>query len=101
MITSYLVTQQPCHSAETDPSSEGFEKYIKEHTAAMVAIPPLATSPVKDILSIPERELDMTVEEWIRGEMGLQFQYFTTDGERAINLFKEKTLDIQQWIEGL
>ena len=62
-------------------------------------VPPLAIAPVYKIDSLDERELDMTVEEWIRYEMGKQYEQFKLDGERTINMFKEKASGVRQTIE--
>jgi hypothetical protein len=43
--------------------------------------------------------MNMTVEEWIRYEMGLQFEQFKMDGERMIDLFKTRTSEVKQIIQ--
>ena len=72
-----------------------------EPTMTSTAIPPLSTTPLNRIVSVTENELDMTVEEWIRHEMGLQYGNFKADGERMINLFKERTVEVRRIIQAL
>ena len=72
-----------------------------EPTMTSTVIPPLSTTPLNRIVSVTENELDMTVEEWIRHEMGLQYGNFKADGERMINLFKEKTIEVRRIIHAL
>jgi hypothetical protein len=63
--------------------------------------PPLSTSPVERMVSVTENVLDMTVEEWIRHEMSLQYGNFKADGETMIGLFKERTTEVRRIIQAL
>jgi hypothetical protein len=64
-------------------------------------IPPLATIPISEVISMTEGDLDMTIEEWIRHEMAVQHDQFKGDGERAIEKFKQRTAEVRRTIEAL
>ncbi|KAJ7282104.1 hypothetical protein C8J57DRAFT_90427 [Mycena rebaudengoi] len=47
-------------------------------------IPPLATDPFVNINELSEAEQDMTVEEWIRYQMGIEYERFKRDGSGSL-----------------
>jgi hypothetical protein len=59
----------------------------------------MTATPIDEIHSLSEGEMNMTVEEWIRYEMGQQFERFKMDGERMIGMFKMRTSEVKQMIQ--
>lgn len=43
----------------------------------------------------------MTVEQWIRYEIGLQYEQMKAEGNRKIASFKERALEVKRKIEAL
>ncbi|KAF7422762.1 hypothetical protein PC9H_010921 [Pleurotus ostreatus] len=63
--------------------------------------PPLSTMPFQQLDQLTEAELDMTVEEWIRYQMSIEYGKFKRDGEREINRFKERAEEVRRAIAAL
>jgi hypothetical protein len=63
--------------------------------------PPLAVLPIERIQGMTEVELSMTVEEWIRHEMQVQYDTFKADGERKIHAFQERAKSTRKAIESM
>ncbi|KAJ6561078.1 hypothetical protein DFH09DRAFT_1279334 [Mycena vulgaris] len=64
-------------------------------------IAPLATDPFVNIDSLSEAEQDMTVEEWIRYQMGIEYERFKRDGERQLGMFESRAEEVRRAIETL
>ncbi|KAL5514491.1 hypothetical protein ACEPAG_2580 [Sanghuangporus baumii] len=64
-------------------------------------LPPLANAPIPVITALTEEERDMTVEQWIRHEMAVQYQQLKEDGERRIRAFLERAEVTRRQIEAL
>ncbi|KAL5477005.1 hypothetical protein ACEPAI_3192 [Sanghuangporus weigelae] len=64
-------------------------------------LPPLANAPIPVITALTEEERNMTVEQWIRHEMAVQYQQLKEDGERRIRAFLEKAEVTRRQIEAL
>jgi len=43
----------------------------------------------------------MTVEEWIRHEISLQYELLKSDGERRIDAFRERAEEVRRRIDAL
>ncbi|KAJ7272685.1 hypothetical protein B0H12DRAFT_1091538 [Mycena haematopus] len=63
--------------------------------------PPLAIDPFVNMSSLSEAEQDMTVEEWIRYQMGIEYERFKRDGERQLGLFELRAEEVRRAIETL
>ncbi|TFK71672.1 hypothetical protein BDN72DRAFT_428357 [Pluteus cervinus] len=63
--------------------------------------PPLSLLPFTPIQSLTTAELDMTVEQWIRYQMGVEFDKFKRDGERELERFKQRAEEVRRMIEEL
>jgi hypothetical protein len=50
---------------------------------------------------LTEEERAMTVEQWIRQEIGVQYERLRRDGEMKIRLFKERAEEVRREIEAL
>lgn len=64
-------------------------------------IAPLSLLPFQPLTSLTGAELDMTVEEWIRYRMDMDFDKFRRDGEREVERFKRRAEEVRKIIEGL
>ncbi|KAH9479320.1 Protein bir1 [Psilocybe cubensis] len=64
-------------------------------------IPPLSKLPFTPLHALSEPELDMTVEEWIRYQMDVEFDKFKRDGERELQRFRKRAEEVRKVIEGL
>lgn len=69
--------------------------------AEPLIIPPLSKLPFTPIQTLTEAELDMTVEEWIRYQMEVEYDKFKRDGERELQRFRKRAEDVRRIIEGL
>ncbi|KAF9487432.1 hypothetical protein BDN71DRAFT_1458516 [Pleurotus eryngii] len=63
--------------------------------------PPLSAMPFQQLDQLTEAELDMTVEEWIRYQMSIEYGKFRRDGEREIDRFKERAEEVRRAIAAL
>ncbi|PPQ90049.1 hypothetical protein CVT25_006289 [Psilocybe cyanescens] len=64
-------------------------------------IPALSKLPFAPLHTLSEPELDMTVEEWIRYQMDVEFDKFKRDGERELQRFRKRAEEVRKVIEGL
>lgn len=64
-------------------------------------VPPLSKLPFTSMQNLTNAELDMTVEEWIRYQMDVEFDKFRRDGERELQQFRKKAEEARKIIEGL
>ncbi len=64
-------------------------------------LPPLALESFVPLESLTEAELSMTVEEWIRYQMGVEYEKFKQDGERELAAFERKAEEVRKAIEAL
>ncbi|KAG6841122.1 hypothetical protein C0991_001691 [Blastosporella zonata] len=70
-------------------------------TAPALPMPALSKLPFTPLQNLTEAELDMTVEEWIRYQIGVEYDKFRRDGEREIGRFKSRAEDVRDIIEKL
>jgi hypothetical protein len=87
---SSTVADEPAQWSSAQTSPEGF-----------AFIPPLATDPFVDMDSLSEAEQEMTVEEWIRYQMGIEYERFKRDGERQLGMFELRAEEVRRAIETL
>lgn len=66
-----------------------------------ILIPALSKLPFLPLHTLTEAELDMTVEEWIRYQMEVEYDKFKRDGERELLRFKKRAEDVRKIIDGL
>ena len=64
-------------------------------------IPALSKLPSVPLHTLTEAELDMTVEEWIRYQMDVEYDKFRRDGERELQRFRNQAEEVRKAIEGL
>ncbi|KAF7972805.1 hypothetical protein HWV62_16990 [Athelia sp. TMB] len=96
----------PPHSlARTPPTVDACNHLEhKSHSTSpqpQAFLPPLAILPVSHILAFTEPEQDMTVEEWIRHEIALQYTQLKGDGERRIEAFRLRADAMRKRIDAL
>ncbi|KAJ6607023.1 hypothetical protein B0H10DRAFT_574521 [Mycena sp. CBHHK59/15] len=87
---SSVLMDESSHRNHVQASPEGF-----------AFIPPLATDPFVNLEDLSEAEQDMTVEEWIRYQMGIEYDRFKRDGERQLSMFERRAEEVRQAIETL
>ncbi|KAG6849615.1 hypothetical protein H0H93_006899 [Arthromyces matolae] len=63
---------------------------VKASTPEPLFVPPLSKLPFTPLQNLTEAELDMTVEEWIRYQMEVEYDKLKRDGEREIGRFKKR-----------
>lgn len=54
---------------------------------------------MEKLVSLTEEETDMTLEQYIRREMELQYAQLKADGQRRIEEFKQKAAETRNLIE--
>jgi len=100
-----LPTTPPRRPSPTDSSAVADEPTEWNHAQTspegFAFIPPLATDPFVDMHSLSEAEQDMTVEEWIRYQMGIEYERFKRDGERQLGMFELRAEEVRRAIETL
>ena len=64
-------------------------------------IPALSKLPFTPLHALSEAELDMTVEEWIRYQMDVEYDKFRRDGERELQRFRNQAEEVRKAIEAL
>jgi len=62
-------------------------------------VPFLSKLPFVPLHVLTEAELDMTVEDWIRYQMEVEYDQFKRDGERELMRFKKKAEETRRIIE--
>ncbi|TRM58975.1 hypothetical protein BD626DRAFT_573008 [Schizophyllum amplum] len=73
--------------------------------ALSVSPPPTSAAQTGDsilppLTSIPDEELDMTVEEWIRAQMDIAAEQIRHEGEAQIRAFVERSREVGEQIRG-
>jgi hypothetical protein len=63
--------------------------------------PPLSRMPFMPLPTLTPAELDMTVEEWVRYQMEMEYDKFKRDGERELVRFRNRAEDVRKIIDGL
>ncbi|CCM05862.1 uncharacterized protein FIBRA_08098 [Fibroporia radiculosa] len=69
--------------------------------SSLAFTPIMAQFPVRSLKSLTEEEGNMTVEQYIRREMEIQYQQIQEDAYRRIMLFKEQAAETKSRIEAL
>jgi len=101
----------PRQTAQARPASFGNDRtdlkpdpIVEDKPTAEVEppfIPALSKLPFIPLNSLSEAELDMTVEEWIRYQMEVEYDKFRRDGERELQRFRKRAEEVRKVIEGL
>ena len=85
----------PAERRVTPPAEE------QSNTAEPLYVPALSKIPFTPLHALTEAELDMTVEEWIRYQMEVEYDKFRRDGERELQRFRTRAEEVRKVIEGL
>ena len=89
----------------TQPAPKELTPPQKTVSISTVVEPPLVPSlsklPFIPFHTLSEAELDMTVEEWIRYQMDVEYDKFRRDGERELQRFRNQAEEVRKVIEGL
>ena len=70
-------------------------------TAEPQTFPALSRIPFMPLQTLTDAELDMTVEEWIRYQMEIEYDKLKRDGERELARFKARAEEARRIIESL
>ena len=81
------------------PPLPSFEEDIAPEAQPEPFTPFLSLIPVQMISALSEEESNMTIEDFIRREIELQYKQFKEDGERRIAEFKEQAAETRKTIE--
>ena len=76
-------------------------KKPKPKTPEPQILPPLSRIPFVPLETLTDAELDMTVEEWIRYQVEVEFDKLRRDGERELLQFKVRAEEVRKVIEKL
>ena len=92
-------TPPPVSSSLLSMSSTTSTTKVETHTDTETLVDsfPLRTNGVQ----LTEEERTMTVEQWIRHEIEVQYERLKQDGEMKIRLFKERAEEVRRQIEAL
>ena len=92
-------TPPPASSSLLSVSSTTSTTKVDSHTDAETLVEPFPsrTSGVQ----LVDEERMMTVEQWFRREMEVQYEQLKRDGEMKIRLFKERAEEVRRQIEAL
>ncbi|THU88747.1 hypothetical protein K435DRAFT_679247 [Dendrothele bispora CBS 962.96] len=82
------------------------ENTVNTDTSALMTpgfqfMPALSKEPFVNLTSLTEEEAAMTVEEWIKYQMGIEYERFKKDGERELAAFERKADEVRRTIEAL
>jgi hypothetical protein len=70
-------------------------------TKQTIVFPALSKLPFTRLENLTDAELDMTVEEWIRYQMGVEFDKFKRDGERELARWMKRAEEAKEIIRTL
>ncbi|EKM81599.1 hypothetical protein AGABI1DRAFT_111882 [Agaricus bisporus var. burnettii JB137-S8] len=91
---------QPPQPSPQQPQQDSKQTQERE-TSPPPFIPFLSKLPLTPFVSLSDAELDMTVEEWIRYQMEVEFDKFKRDGERELVRFRKRAEEVRKVIDGL
>lgn len=74
---------------------------VKATTPEAQILPALSRIPYLPLQTLTDAELEMTVEEWIRYQMEIEYDKLKRDGERELARFKARAEEARKIIEGL
>ena len=93
------MTPPPPSSSLLSVSSTTSTTKVEGHTDTETLVEPL---PVRaNGAQLTEEERMMTVEQWIRQEIEVQYERLKRDGETKIRLFKERAEEVRREVEAL
>ncbi|KAL0575581.1 hypothetical protein V5O48_006397 [Marasmius crinis-equi] len=83
------------------PFATGPKGQIIPPTPGFQFCPPLAKEPFVNLEVLSNEELDMTVEDWIRCQMNVEYEKFKRDGEDELAAFQNRAEEVRRTIEAL
>ncbi|KAJ2959081.1 hypothetical protein NUW54_g14497 [Trametes sanguinea] len=90
---------QPVESADVQSDIEMPAQETSPPDSPRTYHPVLAQVPIEKLNSLTEEEANMTLEQYIRREMELQYAQFKADAERRIEEFKQRAAEARKLIE--
>ncbi|KAG6909366.1 hypothetical protein DXG01_000805 [Tephrocybe rancida] len=92
----------PRHTVPTPaPPPQPLSMAIVAPAPEPIPMPALSKLPFTPLQNLTDAELDMTVEEWIRYQMEVEYDKFRRDGERELGRFKKRAEEVKGIIERL
>ncbi|KAG7094252.1 hypothetical protein E1B28_007857 [Marasmius oreades] len=100
-VTPPIVSMTPSFPPKTPfiPGTKGQTNVPP--TPGVQFFPPLSKEPFVNLETLSNEELDMTVEEWIRYQMGIEYEKFRKDGENELAAFQKRADEVRRTIEAL
>jgi len=98
-LESEQVEEKSHHHRTLQEGQEPFK--TQQHPVEPQFLPFLSKLPFVPLHMLTEAELDMTVEDWIRYQMEVEYDKFKRDGERELMRFKKKAEETRRIIEEL
>jgi len=92
-------TPPPASSSLLSVSSTTSTTKVESHTDAETLVEPFPSR--TNGVQLADEERMMTVEQWFRQEMEVQYERLKRDGEMKIRLFKERAEEVRRQIEAL
>ncbi|KAF9269304.1 BIR-domain-containing protein [Marasmius fiardii PR-910] len=99
-VTPPKVTTTPSFPPKT-PYIPGTKGSTVPPTPGVQFFPPLSKEPFINLETLSNDELDMTVEGWIRYQMGIEYEKFKKDGENELAAFQSRVDEVRRTIEAL
>ncbi|OSD08094.1 hypothetical protein PYCCODRAFT_1381409 [Trametes coccinea BRFM310] len=90
---------QPVQSVDVQSDVDMPEQETSTPASPRTYHPVLAQVPIEKLNSLTEEEANMTLEQYIRREMELQYAQFKADAERRIEEFKQRAAEARKLIE--
>ena len=87
--------------SSTKPQLQHQSETLTGPTHPTLTFPALSKLPFTPLENLTDAELDMTVEEWIRYQMGVEFDKFRRDGERELQRWMGRAREARAIIEAL
>ncbi|KAF8638443.1 hypothetical protein AX17_002200 [Amanita inopinata Kibby_2008] len=86
---------------EAPPSPTNAALVPEPPSSESTALPALSRIPFTPLQTLTDAELDMTVEDWIRYQMEVEYDKLKRDGERELGRFKVRAEEVRKMIESL
>ena len=101
ILEGFLQTPPRRGPVSSQPQPQPDSQALPAPTHPTLVLPALSKLPFTPVENLTDAELDMTVEEWIRYHMGVEFDKFRRDGERELQRWVGRAREVRAVIEAL